>query len=43
MSLQVRDRFQLERTGYFCLDDDSKPGHVVLNRTVTLRESLPKA
>eukprot|EP00193_Tetraselmis_chui_P006197 CAMPEP_0177757330 /NCGR_PEP_ID=MMETSP0491_2-20121128/3583_1 /TAXON_ID=63592 /ORGANISM="Tetraselmis chuii, Strain PLY429" /LENGTH=780 /DNA_ID=CAMNT_0019272969 /DNA_START=69 /DNA_END=2411 /DNA_ORIENTATION=+ len=34
-----RDRFQLERMGYFCLDDDSSPGKVVLNRTVTLRES----
>jgi glutaminyl-tRNA synthetase len=37
--VQPRDRFQLERMGYFCLDDDSSPGKVVLNRTVTLRES----
>eukprot|EP00873_Tetraselmis_striata_P027831 jgi/Tetstr1/448095/TSEL_035394.t1 len=42
-SAKPRDRFQLERMGYFCLDDDSKPGKVVLNRTVTLRENFPKA
>uniref|UniRef100_A0A061SG32 glutamine--tRNA ligase n=1 Tax=Tetraselmis sp. GSL018 TaxID=582737 RepID=A0A061SG32_9CHLO len=39
---KVRDRFQLERTGYFCVDDDSSPGKIVLNRTVTLRETVPK-
>jgi glutaminyl-tRNA synthetase len=32
-------RLQLERIGYFCLDSkDSKPGNLVLNRTVTLRD-----
>ena len=39
---KVGDRFQLERLGYFCVDPDSKNGAVVLNRTVTLRESFPK-
>lgn len=36
------ERFQLERLGYFCVDTDSKDGALVLNRTVTLRESFPK-
>jgi len=34
------DRFQLERLGYFCVDIvDSKPDALVLNRTVTLRDT----
>jgi len=34
------DFYQFERTGYFCHDlVDSKPGRVVLNRIVTLRDS----
>ena len=37
---QPEDRFQFEREGYFCADiKDSKPGHPVFNRTVTLRDS----
>jgi glutaminyl-tRNA synthetase len=36
--------FQLERVGYFCVDSkDSKPGALVLNRTVALRDSWAKA
>ena len=32
-------RWQFERLGYFCVDSkDSKPGHPVFNRTVTLRD-----
>ena len=31
--------FQLERIGYFCIDTDTKDNQLVLNRTVTLRES----
>jgi glutaminyl-tRNA synthetase len=32
-------RWQFERLGYFCVDSkDSKPGHVVFNRTVTLHD-----
>jgi glutaminyl-tRNA synthetase len=34
--------FQLERQGYFCVDPDSRPGALVLNRTVTLRDSWSK-
>jgi glutaminyl-tRNA synthetase len=33
------DRFQLERVGYFCVDPDSRPGAVVINRTIGLRDS----
>lgn len=37
---QPGDRFQFERLGYFCVDTkDSSPGHLVFNRTVTLRDT----
>jgi glutaminyl-tRNA synthetase len=36
------DRFQFERMGYFCVDLDSKPGALVFNRTVTLRDTWTK-
>ena len=36
------DRFQFERMGYFCLDPDSRPGALVFNRTVTLKEASGK-
>ena len=35
-------RFQFERLGYFCLDPDSKPGALVFNRTVSLRDAWAK-
>ncbi len=36
-------RFQFERLGYFCVDlRDSKPGNLVFNRTVTLRDPWAK-
>ncbi len=36
-------RYQFERTGYFISDtEDSKPGALVFNRTVTLRDSWAK-
>jgi glutaminyl-tRNA synthetase len=38
-SARVGDRVQLERVGYFCVDPDSKPGALVLNRTISLRDS----
>ena len=35
--------FQFERLGYFCVDTkDSTPEHLVINRTVTLRDSWSK-
>ncbi|MGR9045358.1 MAG: glutamine--tRNA ligase/YqeY domain fusion protein [Gammaproteobacteria bacterium] len=37
------DRFQFERTGYFCVDSrDSTLDHLVFNRTVTLRDTWEK-
>ena len=33
------DKFQFQRLGYFCVDYDSKPGALVFNQTVTLRDS----
>ncbi len=33
------ERFQFERTGYFCVDPDSRPGALVFNRTVGLKDS----
>jgi glutaminyl-tRNA synthetase len=37
--LQVGDRVQFERLGYFCVDPDSRPGSLVFNRTVPLRDT----
>ena len=36
------DRYQFERLGYFCVDLDSKPGALVFNRTVPLRDTWAK-
>ena len=33
------DRYQFERLGYFAVDPDSKPGKLVFNRTVTLKDT----
>ena len=35
-------RFQFERQGYFCIDQDSTPQKLVFNRTVTLKDSWVK-
>jgi glutaminyl-tRNA synthetase len=35
----IGSRWQLERVGYFVVDQDSKPGAIVMNRIVTLRDS----
>ncbi len=35
-------RYQFERQGYFCVDPDSRPGRLVFNRTVTLRDTWAK-
>ena|SRR5690348_597473 len=37
------DHFQFIRNGYFCVDTDSKPGALVFNRTVTLKEGFKKS
>ena len=39
---QPGDRFQFMRNAYFCTDQDSKPGALVFNRTVQLRDSFNK-
>jgi glutaminyl-tRNA synthetase len=33
---------QFERLGYFCLDTDSRPGALVFNRTLTLKDGWAK-
>jgi glutaminyl-tRNA synthetase len=37
-----QNRYQFERLGYFCVDDDSKEGNLIFNRTVTLRDTWAK-
>ncbi|MFQ5720721.1 MAG: hypothetical protein ACE5IK_14370, partial [Acidobacteriota bacterium] len=38
------DRFQFKRQGYFCVDArDSTAGRIVVNRTVSLRDSWKRA
>ena len=36
------EKFQFMRKGYFCVDPDSKPGNLVFNRIVSLRDSWEK-
>jgi glutaminyl-tRNA synthetase len=38
----VESRYQFERLGYFCVDPDSKPGALVFNRTVALKDTWAK-
>jgi glutaminyl-tRNA synthetase len=35
-------RYQFERTGYFAVDPDTRPGAPVFNRTVTLKDTWAK-
>jgi glutaminyl-tRNA synthetase len=35
-------RYQFERLGYFCVDLDSRPGALVFNRTVALKDTWAK-
>lgn len=41
-SCSVLDKFQFERLGYFCVDQDTTPEKIVFNRTVTLKEDSGK-
>lgn len=41
-NVKPQDRFQFERLGYFCADDDSRSGSPVFNRAVTLRDTWAK-
>jgi glutaminyl-tRNA synthetase len=38
-TLGVGERVQLERVGYFCVDPDTTPEKLVMNRTIGLRDS----
>jgi len=39
---KVEDKFQFQRIGYFCVDPDSTPDHLVFNRTIGLKDSWAK-
>lgn len=41
-NLTVEDKVQFQRLGYFTVDRDSTAGHLILNRTVPLRDSWAK-
>ncbi|MFN8239719.1 MAG: glutamine--tRNA ligase/YqeY domain fusion protein [Bacteroidales bacterium] len=36
------DKFQFQRMGYFCVDPDSRPGTLIFNRTVSLKDTWAK-
>jgi glutaminyl-tRNA synthetase len=38
----IEGRYQFERLGYFCVDLDSKPGRLVFNRSVALKDTWAK-
>jgi glutaminyl-tRNA synthetase len=40
--LKPEDRFQFERLGYFCVDPNTTDDKLVINRTVTLRDTWAK-
>ncbi|XP_014773405.1 glutamine--tRNA ligase [Octopus bimaculoides] len=42
LKAETYKQFQFERTGYFSVDRDSKPDHLVFNQTVTLKEDPNK-
>ena len=42
VDVKIGERFQFQRLGYFNVDDDSKPGALVFNKTVGLRDSWEK-
>ena len=39
---KVEDKFQFQRIGYFCVDPDTTPDHLVFNRTIGLKDSWAK-
>jgi glutaminyl-tRNA synthetase len=38
----IGNHYQFERQGYYCVDPDSKPGAMVFNRSVSLKDSWAK-
>ncbi|MGD0506439.1 MAG: glutamate--tRNA ligase family protein, partial [Terriglobales bacterium] len=41
-NVPIQGRYQFERLGYFCVDPDSRPGRLVFNRTVALKDTWAK-
>ncbi len=41
-SVKPGDKFQFLRQGYFCVDKDSTPDNIIINRTVALKDSWAK-
>ncbi|HNQ26901.1 MAG TPA: glutamine--tRNA ligase/YqeY domain fusion protein [Aquaticitalea sp.] len=39
---KVGERFQFQRLGYFCVDEDTTPSRIIFNKTVGLRDSWEK-
>jgi glutaminyl-tRNA synthetase len=39
---EIEEKFQFQRIGYFCVDQDSTKENLIFNRTVTLRDSWAK-
>ncbi|MCD7710291.1 MAG: glutamine--tRNA ligase, partial [Porphyromonadaceae bacterium] len=39
---KVGDHYQFQRIGYFSVDPDTTTGHLVFNRTVSLKDSWEK-
>jgi len=37
-----QERYQFQRIGYFCVDDDSTAEHLIFNRTATLKDGWAK-
>ena len=42
LSAKILDRFQFQRLGYFCVDNDSSAEKLVFNKTVGLRDTWAK-
>jgi glutaminyl-tRNA synthetase len=42
VAAKPQDRMQFERLGYFCVDSGAKPGQLLFNRAVTLRDTWAK-
>ena len=41
-NVKPEDKFQFLRLGYFCVDKDSTPDNIIINRTVALKDSWAK-
>lgn len=39
VNFKPEERYQFLRNGYFCLDQDTTPNHLVFNRTTTLKDT----